>query len=80
MDVGCGTGILCMFAARAGAKVVYGIECSKIAESAEKIVAANNLDHVVKIIKGTCLPSVTICYNLSVTTLHCVVCVPCVLK
>jgi len=52
MDVGCGTGILCMFAARAGAKVVYGIECSKIAESAEKIVAANNLDHVVKIIKG----------------------------
>ena len=72
MDVGCGTGILCMFAARAGAKMVYGIECSKIAESAEKIVAANNLDHVVKIIKGMFLlnsnPSLscylTVCVNV----------------
>ena len=44
-----------MFAARAGAKAVYGVECSKIAESAAKIVAANNLDGVVKIIKGTIL-------------------------
>ena len=52
LDVGCGTGILSMFAARAGAKHVYGVECSKIAESAAKIVEANNLTDTVTIIKG----------------------------
>lgn len=41
MDIGCGTGILCMFAAKAGAKRVIGIECSSIIEHAEKIVKAN---------------------------------------
>lgn len=52
LDVGCGTGILSMFAARAGAKHVYGVECSKIAESAAKIVETNNLKDSVTIIKG----------------------------
>lgn len=52
MDVGCGTGILSMFAAKAGAKAVYGIECAGIATSAEKIVKANGLDHIVTIVHG----------------------------
>ena len=45
LDVGCGTGILCMFAAKAGAKAVYGIECASIAVQAKQIVADNKLDH-----------------------------------
>merc|ERR1712024_389358 len=52
LDVGCGTGILSMFAAKAGAKMVIGVDMSSIVESAQKIVAANNLDDVVTIIKG----------------------------
>ncbi|KAG7167282.1 arginine N-methyltransferase 1-like [Homarus americanus] len=52
LDVGCGTGILSMFAAKAGATRVIGIEMSNIVEHAKKIVAANNLDKVVEIIHG----------------------------
>uniref|UniRef100_A0A2P2HWJ2 type I protein arginine methyltransferase n=1 Tax=Hirondellea gigas TaxID=1518452 RepID=A0A2P2HWJ2_9CRUS len=52
LDVGCGTGILSMFAAKAGAAKVYGIEMSNIVEHAKKIVAANNLDNIVEIIQG----------------------------
>ncbi|ELU01488.1 hypothetical protein CAPTEDRAFT_173477 [Capitella teleta] len=52
LDVGCGTGILCMFAAKAGAKKVIGIECSSIVEYAGKIVKANKLDHIVTLVKG----------------------------
>jgi len=52
LDVGCGTGILSMFAAKSGASKVYGIEMSNIVEHAKKIVATNHLDHVVEIIQG----------------------------
>ncbi|KAL5007633.1 hypothetical protein ScPMuIL_016439 [Solemya velum] len=52
LDVGCGTGILSMFAAKSGAARVIGIECSNIIEYAEKIVAANNFDKVVTLIRG----------------------------
>eukprot|EP00741_Cyanophora_paradoxa_P000462 tig00000405_g450.t1 len=52
LDVGCGTGILCMFAAKAGAKQVIGVECSEIIEQAKRIVAANKLDHIVTLVKG----------------------------
>lgn len=41
LDVGCGTGILCMFAAKAGAKKVIGVDMSNIIDQAKKIVAAN---------------------------------------
>lgn len=47
MDVGCGTGILSLFAAKAGAKRVFAVDASDIAEKAEKIVKANELTDVI---------------------------------
>merc|ERR1712212_529516 len=52
LDVGCGTGILSMFAAKAGATKVIGIEMSNIAEHAKRIVETNKLDKNVEIIQG----------------------------
>jgi len=52
MDIGCGTGILCMFAAKAGAKRVIGIECSSIIEHAERIVKANGFEDVITLVRG----------------------------
>jgi len=52
LDVGCGTGIMSMFAAKAGAKHVYGIDASEIIVQAQQIVKANNLEDVVTLIKG----------------------------
>ena len=52
LDVGCGTGILSMFAAKAGATHVYGVDMSGIVESAKKIVETNGLGDKVTIIRG----------------------------
>ena len=52
LDVGCGTGILSMFAAQAGAKHVYGIDCSAIADQARKIVEINGFSNQVTILRG----------------------------
>jgi ribosomal protein L11 methylase PrmA len=41
LDVGCGTGILCMFAAKAGAKKVVGVDMSNIIDQAKIIVEKN---------------------------------------
>jgi protein arginine N-methyltransferase 1 len=41
MDVGAGTGILSLFAAKAGAKKVYAIEPSRTEELAKKIIEEN---------------------------------------
>ncbi|KXZ56601.1 hypothetical protein GPECTOR_1g540 [Gonium pectorale] len=52
LDIGCGTGILSLFSAKAGAKHVYGIECSTIADQAKQIVKDNGFEDRVTIIKG----------------------------
>jgi len=52
LDVGSGTGILAMFAAKAGAKRVIGIEFSNIAQQSLQIVKDNNLDKIVTIMQG----------------------------
>lgn len=52
LDVGCGTGILSLFAAQAGAKRVFGVDNSNIAVHAKQVVIDNNLDHIITIIRG----------------------------
>ncbi|KAL0960565.1 hypothetical protein HGRIS_005602 [Hohenbuehelia grisea] len=52
LDVGCGTGILSLFAARAGAKRVIAVDASDIAEKAEKIVKANGFEDIITVIRG----------------------------
>lgn len=52
MDVGCGTGVLSIFAAKAGAKRVYAVDCSKIVEQAREIVRLNGFSEVITVIEG----------------------------
>ena len=47
MDVGCGTGILSLLAARAGARRVFAVEASKIADKAEANIKASGYSDVV---------------------------------
>lgn len=52
MDVGCGTGILSMFAVQAGAKHVYAVDCSSIIEQAKQIIAKNGFETAITLIRG----------------------------
>ncbi|KAK9465342.1 S-adenosyl-L-methionine-dependent methyltransferase [Lipomyces arxii] len=52
LDVGCGTGILSMFAAKAGAKHVIGVDMSTIIDMAKKIVELNGLSDKITLLKG----------------------------
>ncbi|CAN6456955.1 unnamed protein product [Victoria cruziana] len=52
LDVGAGTGILSLFCAKAGAKHVYAIECSLMADMAKEIVQANGYADVITVLKG----------------------------
>lgn len=52
LDVGCGTAILSMFAARAGARKVYAVEASHMWEHAQLAVYSNGLQDVVEVIHG----------------------------
>ncbi|OII72831.1 arginine N-methyltransferase [Cryptosporidium ubiquitum] len=52
LDVGSGTGILCMFAAMAGAKHVYGIECSEIIHVARNIIKDNHFSDKITFIQS----------------------------
>jgi Ribosomal protein L11 methyltransferase (PrmA) len=52
LDVGCGTGILSMFAARAGAKHVYAVDCSSIAKQAREIISINGFADRITVIQG----------------------------
>ena len=52
LDVGCGTGILSMFCAQAGARHVYGIDCSSIIDQAKIIIEKNGFADVITLVKG----------------------------
>jgi len=52
LDIGCGTGILSIFAARAGAKHVYAIEFAEIAIFAREIIKKNGLEDKITVLKG----------------------------
>ena len=52
LDVGAGSGILSVFAARAGAAAVYAVERTSIAVLAEQLAAANEVAETVKVIHG----------------------------
>ena len=52
LDIGCGTGILSIFAARAGAKHVYAVDNAEIALYAREIVKRNGLTDKITVIKG----------------------------
>jgi len=52
LDVGAGTGILSLFAARAGAARVYAVERTTVAVLAQELVAANGFGEAVQVIQG----------------------------
>ncbi|KAF7146728.1 hypothetical protein RHSIM_Rhsim04G0222300 [Rhododendron simsii] len=53
VDVGAGSGILSLFAAQAGAKHVYAVEASEMAEYARKLIAGNpSLGQRITVVKG----------------------------
>ncbi|MGJ8696619.1 MAG: methyltransferase domain-containing protein [Verrucomicrobiaceae bacterium] len=52
LDIGAGTGILSIFAAQAGAKQVYAVERSPVAQQAKKIITANGLSDRITVLQA----------------------------
>lgn len=52
LDVGCGTGVLSMFAAQAGAKHVLAVDMSNIIEMAEKVADLNGFSDRISFFRG----------------------------
>jgi predicted RNA methylase len=51
LDVGCGTGVLAIFCAKAGAKKVYAVDASALTKSTEQIVRDNGLQDIITVIR-----------------------------
>jgi|APGre2960657444_1045066.scaffolds.fasta_scaffold01283_12 2-polyprenyl-3-methyl-5-hydroxy-6-metoxy-1,4-benzoquinol methylase len=52
LDVGAGTGLLSLYAARAGALRVYAVEASGLATLLPDVVAANGFENVISVLHG----------------------------
>ena len=67
LDIGTGSGVLAVAAARAGARRVYAVEASDIAEVAERVFAANEVQDRVTLVPGgrgrSSSPSRPICWS-----------------
>jgi SAM-dependent methyltransferase len=52
LDVGCGTGVLSIFCARAGARKVYAVDASNMTAMTKKIVEQNGLAEQIEVLHG----------------------------
>ncbi|XP_065364498.1 protein arginine N-methyltransferase 1-B-like [Calliphora vicina] len=52
LNIGCGTGIFALFAAKAGAAKVFAVDSSNVVYYTRQIVQANGYAEVIKVIKG----------------------------
>lgn len=52
LDVGCGTGILCMLAVKAGARKVIGVDSSSIIDRAQKVIDRNGMSDRITLVRG----------------------------
>ena len=52
VDIGTGTVVLAVAAAKAGARKVYAIEQRRLALTAKEIFKANGVEHIVELIQG----------------------------
>lgn len=52
LDIGCGTGILSLFCAKAGARLVIAVDASDIIDKARAIVYANGLQDKIRCLRG----------------------------
>lgn len=53
LDVGTGSGILAIWCAQAGARKVYAVEATKMADHARQLVAGNGMTDIVEVIIGS---------------------------
>lgn len=70
LDVGCGTGILSMFCAKAGAKKVIAVDNSNIIDRAKEIIWENGFGDVITYVVVSlglwCMFMLTLCSDASV--------------
>jgi len=52
LDVGSGSGVLAIWAAMAGARVVYAVEATSMAKQARRLAEANGVGHIVQVFEG----------------------------
>lgn len=66
LDVGCGLGVLSLFAAKAGAKKVYAVEASsEILALAQFSFVRNGLDHIIEAVEGV-IEDITLDDNIDI--------------